>query len=59
MYELQAFLTELVSHFRFELTPDAARVRKTPAIVMVPTLAGEVQKGVQLPLRVSLAPRDD
>ncbi|KAH9851138.1 cytochrome P450 [Lenzites betulinus] len=59
VYEVQAFLTELVSNFQFELTPDVARVCKTQAIVMVPTLAGELEKGVQLPLRVSLAPRDE
>ncbi|KAI0365076.1 cytochrome P450 [Pilatotrama ljubarskyi] len=59
IYELQAFLTELVSNFQFELTPDVDRLRKTQAIVMVPTLEGEVEKGVQLPLRISLAPREE
>ncbi|KAL1945428.1 hypothetical protein VTO73DRAFT_2279 [Trametes versicolor] len=59
IYEVQAFLTELVSNFQFELTPDAARVCKTQAIVMVPTLEGELHKGVQLPLRISLAPREE
>ena len=47
-------MTELVSNFQFELAPDVARVRKTSAIVMVPTIEGEVH----MPLRVSLAPRD-
>ena len=56
---MQAFLTELVSNFQFELVPEVERVRKTQAIVMVPTLEGEIEKGVQLPLRVSLAPRDE
>ena len=55
VYELQAFLVELVSNFHFELTDDAQRVRKTAAIVMVPTIEGEVT----MPLRVSLAPRDE
>ncbi len=59
IYELQAFLTELVSNFVFELSDDVPRIRKTSAIVMVPTLDGELEKGVQLPLRVSLAPRDE
>ncbi|KAI0752821.1 cytochrome P450 [Daedaleopsis nitida] len=59
IYELQAFLTELVSNFQFELTEDVHRIRKMTAIVMVPTLEGEIDKGVQLPLRVSLAPRDE
>ncbi|KAI8971016.1 cytochrome P450 [Trametes punicea] len=58
IYEVQAFLTELVSNFQFELTPEVDRVCKTQAIVMVPTLRGELEKGVQLPLQVSLAQRD-
>ena len=59
IYEVQAFLTELVSNFQFELSDDAERVRKTSAIVMVPTLDNEIAKGVQMPLRVSLAPREE
>ncbi len=59
IYELQAFLTELVSNFQFELTEDVNRVCKTSAIVMVPTLEGELEKGAQMPLRVSLAPREE
>ncbi|KAI0669528.1 cytochrome P450 [Trametes maxima] len=55
IYELQAFLTELVSNFQFELTPEVERVEKTQAIVMVPTVNGQVE----MPLRVSLAPRDE
>ncbi|KAI0645068.1 cytochrome P450 [Trametes meyenii] len=55
IYELQAFLTELVSNFQFELTPEVDRVEKTQAIVMVPTVNGQVE----MPLRVSLALRDD
>ena len=52
IYELQAFLVELVSNFHFELTDDVKRVRKTTAIVMVPIVDSEVC----MPLRVSLAP---
>ncbi|KAI0701013.1 cytochrome P450 [Cerioporus squamosus] len=59
IYELQAFLTELVSNFQFELTEDVNRLCKTSAIVMVPTLEGELEKGAQMPLRVSLAPRGE
>lgn len=59
IYELQAFLTELVSNFQFELTEDVHRICKTTAITMVPTLEGEVEKGAQMPLRVSLAPREE
>ena len=42
-----------------ELVDEVERIRKTTAIVMVPTLEGELHKGAQLPLRVSLAPRDE
>ncbi|KAI0774916.1 cytochrome P450 [Trametes elegans] len=59
IYEVQAFLTELVSNFVFELTPESERICKMQAIAMVPTLEGEVDKGVQMPLRVSLAPREE
>ncbi|EJF60674.1 cytochrome P450 [Dichomitus squalens] len=59
IYELQAFLVELVSNFQFDLTEDVDRICKTTAIVMVPTLRGELAKGVQMPLRVSLAPREE
>ncbi|EMD32995.1 hypothetical protein CERSUDRAFT_99004 [Gelatoporia subvermispora B] len=57
IYELQSFLVELVSHFEFELTDDAKRVRREASIVMVPTLDGETEKGSQLPMKVSLAVR--
>ena len=59
IYEVQAFLTELVSNFQFDLTEEVDRICKTTAIVMVPTLKDELSKGVQMPLRVSLAPRDE
>ncbi|CDO76737.1 hypothetical protein BN946_scf184813.g7 [Trametes cinnabarina] len=55
IYELQAFLTELVSNFQFEVVPEVDQVRKTQAIVMVPTIENEVH----LPLRISLAPREE
>ena len=44
---------------RIDATEEVERVRKTSAIVMVPTLEGELEKGVQMPLRVSLAHRDE
>ncbi|KAF7294059.1 PseudoU-synth-2 domain-containing protein [Mycena kentingensis (nom. inval.)] len=57
--ELQAFLTELVGTFEFGLTPEAMRVRREKCIVMAPTVEGQQDKGVQLPLRISIASRDD
>ncbi|KAL6305107.1 cytochrome P450 [Sparassis latifolia] len=58
LYELQAFLIELISNFEFALTDDIKRLRRENSLLMVPTLEGEVEKGVQMPLRVSLAARD-
>lgn len=58
MYEMQAFLCDLVSNFEFSPTADTKRLRRETALVMVPTLEGEVSKGVQMPLRVTLAARE-
>ncbi|KAJ6593189.1 cytochrome P450 [Mycena capillaripes] len=57
--ELQAFLIELLSNFEFSLTPEAMQVRREACIVMVPTVEGQREKGTQLPLRVTVASRDD
>ncbi|KAJ8594235.1 cytochrome P450 [Rhizopogon salebrosus TDB-379] len=59
LVEFQAFLTEFVGKFEFALTDKCERVRRTGALVMSPTLEGEVENGVQLPLRVSVAPSAD
>lgn len=53
LYELQAFIVQLISNFEFALTDDIKRLRRDNAVIMVPTLEGE--NGVQAPLRVSLA----
>lgn len=58
LYELQAFLVSLVSHFNFSPTEDIVRLRKEHAGSMVAMLDGETEKGAQLPLCVSLAARD-
>ncbi|OJA11405.1 hypothetical protein AZE42_12467 [Rhizopogon vesiculosus] len=59
LIEMQVFLTEIVGKFEFALTEKAKRIRREACMVMTPTVEGEVEKGVQLPLRVSLAPRTD
>lgn len=56
IYEMQAFLVELVSNFEFGPTEDLKRLRREPCGVVAPMLEGE--QGVQLPLRVSLANYD-
>lgn len=57
VHEIQAFLVELVSNFEFALTEDIKRLRREPCAAMVPMLEGE--RGTQMPLKVSLATRDD
>ncbi|KAJ8594234.1 cytochrome P450 [Rhizopogon salebrosus TDB-379] len=56
LIEFQAFLTEVVGKFEFTLTDRCERVRRETCLVMAPTLEGEIESGVQLPLRVSVAP---
>ncbi|KZT01474.1 cytochrome P450 [Laetiporus sulphureus 93-53] len=58
VYELQSFLVHLISNFEFSLTEEVKHLRRENALVMIPTLEGEEGKGPQLPLNVSLAPRD-
>lgn len=58
LYEMQAFLVELISNFEFAITEDIKRLRREPCLVMVPVLEGELEKGAQLPLRVSIAQRE-
>ncbi|KAG6918884.1 hypothetical protein DXG01_010948 [Tephrocybe rancida] len=57
--ELQVFLFELIGQMEFSRTPESERVRREAAIVMVPTIEGQVEKGAQLPLRVRVTPRDE
>uniref|UniRef100_A0A0W0FWR2 Cytochrome p450 n=2 Tax=Moniliophthora roreri TaxID=221103 RepID=A0A0W0FWR2_MONRR len=56
--ELQAFIVELISNFEFSLTPECSRIRRELATVMLPTLEGEIEKGVQCPLLVKCVARD-
>ncbi|CAK5281924.1 unnamed protein product [Mycena citricolor] len=57
--ELHAFLIELVGTFDFSLTPEAMRIRREACVVMAPTVEGQRDKGTCLPLRVSIASRED
>ncbi|KAF9450103.1 cytochrome P450 [Macrolepiota fuliginosa MF-IS2] len=57
--ELQAFLVELISNFEFSLTPEAHKLRREACFVMIPTIEGQLEKGCQLPLKVTLASRSD
>ncbi|KAG6809824.1 hypothetical protein H0H92_014607 [Tricholoma furcatifolium] len=53
--ELQAFIFELVAEMEFSLTPESERVRREAAVLMMPTVEGQVEKGAQLPLRIQVA----
>jgi hypothetical protein len=57
--EIQAFLTEIVGKFEFALTDKSERIRREACLVMAPTLEGEAENGVQMTLRVSVAPRSE
>ncbi|KAK7025496.1 hypothetical protein VNI00_015930 [Paramarasmius palmivorus] len=45
--EMQAFLVELISNFEFSATAESSRIRREAAGVMIPTLEGELEKGVR------------
>jgi len=56
--ELQMFIIELVGRFEFSLTPEAKKVKGEAALVAVPVVEGQVEKGAKLPLRVKAASRN-
>ncbi|KAF8557928.1 cytochrome P450 [Imleria badia] len=56
--EIQAFLSILVDKFEFAMTDKAERILRQPSLVMAPMVDGELDRGVQMPLAVCLAPQD-
>ena len=54
VYNIQSFLTELIRNFRFEPTEKLQSLRKESCIFMIPVIEGELDKGSQMPLRISL-----
>ena len=54
--EIQAFLIELIGTFEFSPTKETNTVVRYGSVLMSPIIGGEIEKGAQLPLRVSLAP---
>ncbi|KAJ7339938.1 cytochrome P450 [Mycena albidolilacea] len=53
VYEYQAFLVELVKNFEFSIDPTlASKIRREASLVMVPTIAGEIELGSQLPVTI-------
>ena len=59
MVELQAFLFELVGGFEFLPTPECQKIRREPALAVVPVIEGQVEKGAQLPLKVRIASKEN
>ena len=58
LIEIQAFLSTLVGKFEFAMTDRAERILRQPMLVMAPMVDGELERGIQMPLAVSLAPQD-
>ncbi|KAF9645285.1 cytochrome P450 [Thelephora ganbajun] len=55
--ELRTFLAELILNFEFSIRNEKSeKVRRSPGGVMTLVGSGEEAKGVQMPLKVSLAP---
>lgn len=52
-------MIELVSNFEFSLTKECKFIRREACVIMSPTLEGELEKGGQLPLKVTLIHRED
>jgi hypothetical protein len=52
--EMQAFVFELISTLKFEAAEKTARIRRENCLVMLPMVEDELQKGNQLPLRISI-----
>ncbi|KAJ7593938.1 cytochrome P450 [Mycena floridula] len=57
--ELQVLLLETINEFEFSLAVPAEQVRREYCSVTVPVLQGQVDKGVQLPIRIKAASRDE
>ncbi|KAH8103445.1 cytochrome P450 [Cristinia sonorae] len=57
IYEVQAFMIELISNFEFSMTDEAKKIRREACLVMAPVV-NDVSEGAQMPLRVSVAQRE-
>lgn len=56
--EMQAILTELIETFEFAKPKQGLDIMRVPAGIMVPMIRGKMHEGVQMPLQVSVVPRD-
>jgi hypothetical protein len=58
LIEIQSFLSTLVGKFEFAMTDKAERILRQPMLVMAPMVDDELERGIQMPLAVSVAPQD-
>lgn len=56
--EIQTFLSTLVGKFEFAMTDKAERILRMPVLLMAPMVEDELDRGVQMPLSISLASQD-
>lgn len=52
-------MIELVANFEFGLTEKCEKIRREPCNIMSPTLEGEIAKGAQMPLKITLVQREE
>ena len=57
--EIQAFLVEIIGKFEVTMTERSEKVIHGPSGLMSPVIEGELERGTQLPLAVSVAARED
>ena len=53
---MQTFLFELLNNFEFGMSEASNKIKRQASVVMVATVRGEEEKGVQMPLTVRFAP---
>ena len=58
LIELQAFLSTLVGNFEFAMTDKTERIVRQTVLIVAPMVEGEFDRGVQMPMAVSLAQQD-
>ena len=56
---MQTFLVELINHFELDMSEASNKIKRQASIVMVATVRGEEEKGVQMPLKVKFAPPEE
>ena len=53
------FLVELLDHFEFGMSEVSKKIKRQASVVMVATVRGQEEKGVQMPLKVKFAPPEE